>query len=883
MKRLLLLLAVVAFLFILPSFFSVKANCYTPCNYGYTCIADTCEVGYNCPDGCPAGQICNYSNGQCAINGTTCTNGWGGWSDCTGGIRTRDCMGPENYTQQETCGGGGSCTTQTGCSASYPGYRYNYTPSDYPTCSWAPPWPTWPGNYVWDPVCNSPPTGTISCPAQITLGQTGSFTLNGNDINGNLSLAGLYYSSTSSQHWYRNDNNDCNTQDCSGNASCTGASCALSRTWTPSALGSYYVTANYYDSASGQCSGNPYVSYPYSGYYACADPLTNDYCTVNVVPAPVNGVCGASDGGNFYSKPTLNLCSAGTASPSPVSGTGPWTWSCVGSNGGSTDPCSANLSIDGVCSNPDVHYTCSIGTNPSGSSTGGTNVSGATAWTWICNGSNGGTTDSCSESKPSAPNGTCLNDQFDPVTASTPVRWTWTTGDSLQVTTDSPPPGAAYEDWMYNSSPVASGIVITPPAGKYMPPGHTVYARTSFGGDWTTPGLPSAVSSVTCPVPTNPLPVTIYGPLQQKSGTGCYPADATNNFNVANPVVSTNPSSCVSTACTALDNNGSPSITAAAKYTCTTTFSNQNCLDDNPPTWPTSVTLTLTGNAPSGYTFVGWTPNGSCTPATNNKAVNAGDTVANQPITFNFSGSNWIKLKNNSFNGVSITGVTVPSFITGYDAVDDDATKYFIIGAAGSVLNTTVSPSTGYSNPNNWYASSYTKSSLMNPTTYLSYVKSRKEYQTVSAMSSINQDGVYVWSGDLTLNNTNLNQATASKFVLIVDGNVTIDQDKFNIGSCTDASGLKKIAILSKTGTITFSTSTQCAAGVFIAQTVNTGSITTQGLKIKGNLIAQTTLTNGRAWSDTSKPGLFVVFDPVQYINLLPYLSTASYDWRQIQ
>jgi hypothetical protein len=38
--------------------------------------------------------------------------------------------------------------------------------------------------------------------------------------------------------------------------------------------------------------------------------------------------------------PTSGFCSTGTASP--VSGTGPWTWSCNGSNGGTTASCSAN-------------------------------------------------------------------------------------------------------------------------------------------------------------------------------------------------------------------------------------------------------------------------------------------------------------------------------------------------------------------------------------------------------------------------------------------------------------------------------------------------------------------------------------------------------------
>lgn len=57
-------------------------------------------------------------------------------------------------------------------------------------------------------------------------------------------------------------------------------------------------------------------------------------------PSPVNGVCGA-DNGRTLSSPPVNLCSTGT--PTTVSGAGPWTWGCLGSNGGTNDVCSAVL------------------------------------------------------------------------------------------------------------------------------------------------------------------------------------------------------------------------------------------------------------------------------------------------------------------------------------------------------------------------------------------------------------------------------------------------------------------------------------------------------------------------------------------------------------
>lgn len=48
--------------------------------------------------------------------------------------------------------------------------------------------------------------------------------------------------------------------------------------------------------------------------------------------------------------------------------------------------------INGVCSDPDTHYQCSFGTSAN-------QINGNTSWTWNCNGINGGTSASCSETK----------------------------------------------------------------------------------------------------------------------------------------------------------------------------------------------------------------------------------------------------------------------------------------------------------------------------------------------------------------------------------------------------------------------------------------------------------------------------------------------------
>jgi len=57
----------------------------------------------------------------------------------------------------------------------------------------------------------------------------------------------------------------------------------------------------------------------------------------------IDGACGPADGQSYLSAPTTELCSAGA--PSTVTGTGPWSWTCSGVNGGTTASCSADLAI----------------------------------------------------------------------------------------------------------------------------------------------------------------------------------------------------------------------------------------------------------------------------------------------------------------------------------------------------------------------------------------------------------------------------------------------------------------------------------------------------------------------------------------------------------
>jgi hypothetical protein len=60
-------------------------------------------------------------------------------------------------------------------------------------------------------------------------------------------------------------------------------------------------------------------------------------------PPPVNGVCGSANGGSFSTAPTTGLCSAANATSVSGGNGRNWTWMCDGTNGGSNAICSATF------------------------------------------------------------------------------------------------------------------------------------------------------------------------------------------------------------------------------------------------------------------------------------------------------------------------------------------------------------------------------------------------------------------------------------------------------------------------------------------------------------------------------------------------------------
>ncbi len=63
------------------------------------------------------------------------------------------------------------------------------------------------------------------------------------------------------------------------------------------------------------------------------------YATTMAAPVGTNGQCGSANEQVFATAPVSNLCAAGA--PSVVAGTGRWTWTCSGANGGTNASCVA--------------------------------------------------------------------------------------------------------------------------------------------------------------------------------------------------------------------------------------------------------------------------------------------------------------------------------------------------------------------------------------------------------------------------------------------------------------------------------------------------------------------------------------------------------------
>ena len=241
----------------------------------------------------------------------------------------------------------------------------------------------------------------------------------------------------------------------------------------------------------------------------------------------------------------------------------------------------------------------------------------------------------------------------------------------------------------------------------------------------------------------------------------------------------------------------------------------------------------------------------------------------------------WTKLKDSSFISTNSLFNMISLTPSAYD-VDDTTEQFLIVGTSGlaaapalDIDISNVSPTAKTGSPE--YKVIYTPESYsLTPSSFLSYVKARKEYKVITDLSEITGSGIYVYNGNVAIS-SNVNPFDQPyKIVLIVAGTVTVSSAPDN--TFTPAGTAAIVA-----STINFDSSMTEAQGIFIGNNISTGINAAQGLKIVGNLVAQASFSNSREWTTTSRPSLFIVFDQTKYIDLLSYLSTASYQWNQTQ
>jgi len=234
----------------------------------------------------------------------------------------------------------------------------------------------------------------------------------------------------------------------------------------------------------------------------------------------------------------------------------------------------------------------------------------------------------------------------------------------------------------------------------------------------------------------------------------------------------------------------------------------------------------------------------------------------------------WVKLLDSSFISSNNLSDNVPTTAHTYDS-SDPGHSYFIDGVGGIVAAPSVFLNNKQSSAGNWSAAYTPATAVMTAANYLSYVQARKQFTTITdpLLTQVTADGIYYYNGSINWSSVPA-QLNSYNIVLISSGIVTIDMATFN--------PTKSVAILANE--IDFTAQVTEADGIFIANTVTTGTTAAQGLKIVGNLISQgATFTNDRVQADQAQPSLYIVFGSAQYTNLLPYLSTVSYQWNQTQ
>jgi len=132
----------------------------------------------------------------------------------------------------------------------------------------------------------------------------------------------------------------------------------------------------------------------------------------------------------------------------------------------------------------------------------------------------------------------------------------------------------------------------------------------------------------------------------------------------------------------------------------------------------------------------------------------------------------WVKLRDTSFYSVNSLTNIMSSTPTAYDS-DDTTQPYFVVYNDGVVAAPTinidisnVSPTTITGNPE--YKAAYTPEAYaLTSTAFVSYVKARKDYTTITNIGDIKSGGLYFYDGDISINSDVGNHSPACHALII--------------------------------------------------------------------------------------------------------------------
>jgi hypothetical protein len=235
------------------------------------------------------------------------------------------------------------------------------------------------------PSCSAPRIVAGTCGAATTISTT---TAPVNNLCG-TGIASAVTTSTSSFGW-----------TCAGINGAASATCSVSKAIT-GVCGSANNIAITTIPVSGLCSvGTPTAVTSVASRYnwSCLGSGGGGSGSCSA-PTIVNGSCGSANNMAVASAPTTSLCNSGN--PSLVaSGLNSFTWTCSGLNGGSSPSCAAPKVIAGACG-PAHTVSVALAPNTGLCSAGNASIvtAGATSFSWICNGVNGGANLICAAPK----------------------------------------------------------------------------------------------------------------------------------------------------------------------------------------------------------------------------------------------------------------------------------------------------------------------------------------------------------------------------------------------------------------------------------------------------------------------------------------------------